>query len=108
MGTDFSRLARRFVVERHRRCRGALPFLCSHELTQFFGIANDRSRMRMFGRPLARVLAESMDVVARFAREFVLHPPDFFKNWIGFHRGNSPTQSGRNSTRFANSSGVPT
>jgi len=76
--TRISRLARRFVVERHCGCRSALAFLFGHQTAQVFRITNDRAGVRMFCRPLARVFTKAVDVVAGFARQFVFHPPDFF------------------------------
>lgn len=91
MDADFSRLARRFVVERHRRGRGTLTFLCGHELAQFSGVLNGRAGVGMFSRPLARVFTEAMDVAAGFARQFIFDPLDFFKNRTRFHQSILPS-----------------
>ena len=68
---DYSRLARRFVVEHQCGCCGALAFFFGHQAAQVFRIANDRAGVGILRRPLPRVFTETMDVAAGFARQSV-------------------------------------
>src|SRR5213593_935952 len=63
----------------------APAFLFLNEAAQLFGIADDRTLVRMFVAPFAQVVKKLVNVIAGLGCQLVLNPPYFFQNWIRFH-----------------------
>ena len=82
---------RRFVLQEQRRIVGTIAFLRGHELAEFFRALQDGAGVRVLRGSLAGVLAQAVQVVIRFARQFVFHAPGSFKNRIRFHASSLPS-----------------
>lgn len=66
-------------------------FLLFDETAQGRSVLDPGAGMGMFRRPASRVLAQTVEVVTRFARPFVFDAPGFFKNRASYEE--SPMSS---------------